>query len=110
MSREIPANNQPIDAQSFDAIDDSPISRAELLVNMLVDDCISEHEFTELSSMLEASPDVRKLYIETVALHVDLMQHFGNHDESPIGKSPVLSFLGDLMPVDPHKMTDNAGS
>ncbi len=110
--------NQPSDnsidtfsGDAFDAaIDDGPLGRAELLVNMLIDDCISDVEFTELSGMLNTSADTRQLYVDTMTLHVDLLDHFARDEKSVAGKAPVLGFLGDLMPLDTRKASEESAS
>ncbi len=95
-------------------LDDSPLvgplDRAEILVSMLIDDYISDVEFTELSGMLNTSADTRRLYVDTMSLHVDLLNYFAIDDNPATQKPLVLGFLGDLMPLDPHRANDGSAN
>jgi hypothetical protein len=90
--------------------DESPIDRDELLVNLLVDNCISDSEFAELSDRLQHSVDTRQLYLDTMMLHTDLMDYFAKDDVKQPARSPVLGFLGDVAQVGTQQTPEELGS
>lgn len=91
-------------------IDDQPISRAELLINMLLDDSLAEPDYVELSTMLERSGDVRQMYVELCTLHAELLEHYRKPSETRKAKSPVLGFLGEATGVKSNSALGETGS
>lgn len=74
---------------------EAKFDRVDELVSLLVDEMISDDQVTELEKILSDDADARGRYVENMALHADLIEHFRPADQkSPSLQSPVLGSLG----------------
>jgi anti-sigma factor RsiW len=74
------------------------LDQAEQWIWALLDDQLTETETKELSGLISENDVVRQRYLECIALHADLEQHFAGQRSEP-AKSPVLGFLGSIEPA-----------
>jgi hypothetical protein len=86
----------------------SPTDRVRELTWAMVDDFITDAEWSELQQHLNNSAEARLAYIEAIQLHSDLLYHFKEPplSDSESNTSSVLGFLGDpgsvSSPLVPH--------
>jgi hypothetical protein len=84
---------------------DTPVlERVQELTWALLDEEITDDEFSLLDTLLLSDDEARKCYIECIQLHTDLMAHYAQPADqaaaSSAGKSPVLGFLNaDVPPI-----------
>lgn len=87
----------------------SRADRADELLSLYFDQCLSETELEELSELLVSSPELRKLAAEYAQLHADLYDLLGNRQDKDAAPSqttgsssgPVLGLPGWPTAVDP---------
>lgn len=73
--------------------------RVQELTWALVDEQINSDEMQLLEGLLLSDDQARQTYLNCVQLHTDLWTHFAKKEPvSPEGKSPVLGFLGGVIP------------
>ena len=88
--------NERLPAPSVDMLD-----KAERLIWQLLDDNLPEEDADELQTMIKENDFVRKLYLECVQIHTELLGHFAKKpkiDIPELSKPPVLGSLGDSLP------------
>jgi hypothetical protein len=90
-------------ASAGGASNSGQLERVHELTWELFDEQITDHQMTELESLLLNDKTARDAYIQCVMLHADLTSHFatpasGQPAPSKTSKSPVLGFLNEAMP------------
>jgi hypothetical protein len=75
--------------------------RVQELTWALVDEQINQDEMQLLEGLLLSDDQARSTYIDCIQLHTDLSVHFAKAASGPAtpdAQSPVLSFLGGMVP------------
>lgn len=103
-----------MDQPTDDAME--PIDEVQQLVWSLLDENISDQQFTHLQDLLETEDSARETYIQCTQLHADLHTFF-NERSTTLGqpasektKSPVLGFLNDGATPLPTPSPEESGS
>lgn len=69
------------------------LDRVQELTWALLDEGITDDEFSLLDTLLLSDDKARERYVECVQLHTDLLTHFAPNQKTADSKSTVLSLL-----------------
>ena len=69
------------------------LNRVDELVNILLDDELSDTNVSELESLLVETPEARSQYVGMIQLHTDLLEYYNPTSRLKLD-APVLSQLG----------------
>ncbi len=72
-----PTSDKILPGDSIEKIEGS-LERVDELLSAYLDDELEAEAFEELNATLDADDNARRRCIETVSLHIDLLNYFGN--------------------------------